>query len=265
MGVLDGKGAIVTGSGRGIGRAAAELLTAHGARVLINDLDADLAEQAAAEIGGETIAFGGDLTGEGVPEALVQTAADAFGGLDIVVNNAGITRDKTFPNHDDELWNFVLDVNLKTAFHSSLAAVQHMRAKAKEEMSTQGKPAFHRKLSFTTSSAFLQGNPGQANYTAAKGGVVGLMRTLARELGPFHINANAVAPGFIETRLTQAKTEDSDVGIPEPTRQMAVMLIALGYAGKPEDVAGVHAFLASADSDYVSGAVIPVTGALMGT
>ena len=140
-----------------------------------------------------------------------------------------------------------------------------MREAAKREMGEQGQPAYHRKIVFTSSSAALQGNPGQANYTAAKGGLIGLTRTLARELGPFHVNVNAVAPGFIETRLTAAKQEGSDLGVPEPNRQMALMIVGLGYAGQPQDVAAVHAFLASPDSDYVSGAIIPVTGAMLGT
>src|SRR5438093_9617341 len=165
---------------------------------------------------------------------------------------------------DDDIWNFVLHINLKTAFHTSLAAMPHLREPAKKEKQEQGQPAYHRKITFTTSTAFMQGNAGQANYTAAKGAIVGLTRTLARELGPFHINVNAVAPGFIETRLTAARQEGEDLGIPEQTRTMAVMLIALGYYGQPEDVANAHLFLASEDSDYVSGIVLPVAGAMMG-
>src|SRR5438093_12243233 len=106
-------------------------------------------------------------------------------------------------------------------------------------MAEGGRPAYHRKITFTTSSAALTGNTGQANYTAAKGAIIGLTRTLARELGPFHVNVNAVAPGFIETRLTQSKREGEDIGIPDQIRQMALMLIALGYYGQPEDVAAV--------------------------
>src|SRR5207248_10959805 len=139
------------------------------------------------------------------------------------------------------------------------------RDAAKREMGEQGAPAYHRKITFTTSAAFLVGNSGQANYTAAKGAIVGLTRTLARELGPFRINVNAVAPGFIETRLTQAKQEGEDLGIPEQVRQMALMMIALGRYGQPEDVAGAHLFLASPDADYVSGVILPVAGGQLGT
>jgi 3-oxoacyl-[acyl-carrier protein] reductase len=120
-------------------------------------------------------------------------------------------------------------------------------------------------VTFTTSAAFLTGNAGQANYTAAKGGIVGLTRTLARELGPFRINVNAVAPGFIETRLTAAKGEGKDVGVPEQIRQMALMLIALGRYGQPEDVANAHVFLASPEADFISGVILPVAGAQLGT
>jgi 3-oxoacyl-[acyl-carrier protein] reductase len=196
---------------------------------------------------------------------MMERAAGQFGKIDVVVNNAGITRDKTFHNMDDDIWNFVLDVNLKTAFHTSLAAMPYLREPAKKEKQEQGQPAYHRKITFTTSTAFLTGNAGQANYTAAKGAVVGLTRTLARELGPFRINVNAVAPGFIETRLTQAKQEGEDLGIPEQIRQMALMMIGLGFYGQPEDVARAHLFLASPEADYISGAVIPVAGALLGT
>jgi 3-oxoacyl-[acyl-carrier protein] reductase len=268
LGRLDGKVAVVTGAGRGIGRATALRLASEGAAVVVNDVDPDPAEETAQDIknaGGRSQVSVHNTIELEQAKQMADAAANEFGGIDILVNNAGITRDKTFHNLDDELWDFVIDVNLKTAFHSTLAAMPYMRDAAKREMGEGGAPAHHRKINFTTSSAALTGNSGQANYTAAKGGIIGLTRTLARELGPFHINVNAVAPGFIETRLTQAKGEGDDFGIPQNIRSMALMLIGLGYYGQPEDVANVHFFLASSDSDYVSGAIIPVTGAQLGT
>ena len=268
MGRLDGRVAVITGAGRGIGRATAIRFAGEGAAVVVNDVDADPANETVDAItgdGGSAVASTHDTVHLDQAEAMMAAAAEAFGSVDILVNNAGITRDKTFHNLGDDLWDFVLDVNLKTAFHATRAAMPYLRDAAKREMAAQGTPDHHRKVNFTTSTAFLLGNAGQANYTAAKGGIVGLTRSLARELGPFHINVNAVAPGFIETRLTQAKQEGQDLGIPEQVRQMALMIIALGYYGQPDDVASVHAFLASEDADYVSGVILPVAGGQLGT
>jgi 3-oxoacyl-[acyl-carrier protein] reductase len=268
LGALEGKVAVITGAGRGIGRATAVLFGQEGAAVVVNDLDAEPAEetaQAVKEAGGEVMISTENTVDLNDAQRMMDAAAGQFGKIDILVNNAGITRDKTFHNMDDDVWNFVLDINLKTAFHSTLAAMKYMREAAKQEKQEQGAPAYHRKVTFTTSTAALTGNPGQANYTTAKGGLISLTRTLARELGPFHINVNAVAPGFIETRLTASKQEGQDIGVPEANRQMALMIIGLGYYGQPEDVAKVHLFLASEDADYVSGAVVPVAGAMLGT
>jgi 3-oxoacyl-[acyl-carrier protein] reductase len=267
VGRLEGKVAVVTGAGRGIGRATAQRLASEGAAVVVNDVDPEPADESAQAIrgaGGQVLVSSDNTVNLDEARRLMDAAAGQFGKIDIVINNAGMTRDRMFHTMDEETWDFVLNVNLRTAFHTTQAAMPYLREAAKAEMKEQGSPAYHRKIVFTTSSAFLTGNTGQANYTAAKGAVVGLTRTLARELGPFHINVNAVAPGFIETRLTAAKQEGQDLGVPEQNRAIALMIIALGYYGQPEDVAGVHAFLASPDSDYVSGAVIPVSGAMMG-
>ena len=267
MARLDDRVAVITGAGRGIGRATALRFAQEGAAVVVNDVDPEPAEetaQAVKEAGGQAQVSTHNTVELDQARAMFEAAANEFGKVDILVNNAGITRDKTFHNLDDELWDFVLDVNLRTAFHCSLAAMPYMRDPAKREMGEQGQPAYHRKINLTTSVAALVGNSGQANYTAAKGAIVALTKTLARELGPFRINVNAVAPGFIETRLTQAKGEGEDLGVPEPIRQMALMLIALGRYGQPEDVANAHLYLASAEADFVSGVVLPVSGGQLG-
>jgi 3-oxoacyl-[acyl-carrier protein] reductase len=267
MGRLDGKVAIITGSGRGIGRATALRFAEEGAAIVVNDVDPEPAEETASDIkdtGAEVLVSTDNTVDLEAARQMMAKAAEAFGTVDILVNNAGITRDKTFHKLDDGLWDFVLDVNLKTAFHSTLAAMPYMREAAKKEMGERGEPAYHRKINLTTSVAALVGNPGQANYTAAKGGIAALTKTLARELGPFRVNVNCVAPGFIETRLTAAKQEGQDIGIPEQIRQMALMLIALGRYGKPEDVANAHLFLASEEADFISGVILPVSGGQLG-
>jgi 3-oxoacyl-[acyl-carrier protein] reductase len=222
---LEGKIAVITGAGRGIGRATAVRFAREGAAVVVNDVDAEPAEETASlvkEAGGEALVSRENTVDLEAARRLMASVAERFGRIDILVNNAGITRDKTFHNLDDELWDFVLDVNLRTAFHATLAAMPFLREVAKREMSEQGRPAYHRKITFTTSVAALVGNAGQANYTAAKGGIAALTKTLARELGPFRINVNAVAPGFIQTRLTAAKQDgeghrDPRAGPPDGT------------------------------------------------
>jgi 3-oxoacyl-[acyl-carrier protein] reductase len=267
VGRLDGKVAVITGSGRGIGRATAELLAREGAAVVVNDVDPDPANEAAQaikEAGGQAMVSTDNTVNLDEARRMFEAAANEFGKVDIVLNNAGITRDKMFHKMDDEMWDFVLNVNLRTALHTTQAAMPYLRDAAKVEMQSRGKPSYHRKVTFTASTAALLGNAGQANYTAAKGAIISLTRTLARELGPFHINVNAVAPGFIETRLTQAKKEGEDLGVPEANRGWRWLLIALGYYGQPEDVANAHLFLASEDADYVSGVILPISGAMLG-
>ena len=271
MGVLDGKAAIVTGSARGIGRATAELLAEQGARVLINDLDADVAEQAASEISGETTVFGGDLTKEGVPDQLIQKAVDEFGQIDIIVNNAGYTRDGVAHKMTDDQFQAMLDIHTVVPFRILRAAAPHLREPAKKEKE-EGREVF-RKVVNVSSISGTMGNAGQVNYSAGKAGVVGLTKTLAKEWGQFKINVNAVAFGFVETRLTAAKEsgnvmtkdgEEIQLGIPEQMRAMAAMIIPIGRPASPEEAAGPVFFLCSPWSDYVHGQVLNVTGGQFG-
>src|SRR3954469_1167184 len=271
MGVLDGKAAIVTGSARGIGRATAELLTEHGARVLINDLDGDEAQQAASEIQGETAVFAGDLTKEGVPDELVKKAVDEFGQLDILVNNAGYTWDGTLHKMSDEQLQAMLDIQTIVPFRMVRAAAPHFREPAKKERE-EGTEVF-RKIVNVPSISGTMGNAGQANYSAAKAGVTGLTKTLAKEWGQFKINVNAVAFGFVETRLTAAKEEAGSIeregekielGIPEQQRAMASMIIPLGRPAQPEEAAGPVLFLSSDLANYIHGQILNVTGGQFG-
>ena len=271
MGVLDGKAAIVTGSARGIGRATAELLAAQGARVLINDLDADVAEQAAGDIDGETAVFGGDLTKPGACDQLVQKAVDEFGQLDIIVNNAGYTRDNVIHKMSDEEFQAMLDIHTIVPFRVARAAAPYLRDPAKKERE-EGREVF-RKIVNVSSISGTMGNPGQANYSAGKAAVVGLTKTLAKEWGQFRVNVNAVAFGFIETRLTAAKEsgntmtkdgEEIQLGIPEQMRQMAAMVIPLGRPGTPKEAAGPIFFLCTPWANYVHGQVLNVTGGQFG-
>jgi 3-oxoacyl-[acyl-carrier protein] reductase len=271
MGVLDGKAAIVTGSARGIGRATAELLAEQGARVLINDLDGDVAEQAASEISGETAVFGGDLTKEGIPDQLIQKAVDEFGQIDIIVNNAGYTRDNVIHKMSDDEFQAMLDIHTVVPFRILRAAAPHLREPAKKEKE-EGREVF-RKIVNVSSISGTMGNAGQANYSAGKAAVVGLTKTLAKEWGQFKVNVNAVAFGFVETRLTAAKEsgnvmtkdgEEIQLGIPEQMRAMAAMIIPLGRPASPEEAAGPVFFLCSPWANYVHGQVLHVTGGQFG-
>jgi len=271
MGVLDGKSAIVTGSARGIGRATAELLVAHGAQVLINDLDGDIAEVASTEIAGETAVFAGDLTKPGAADALVQKAVDSFGKIDIIVNNAGYTLDAPIHKMSDEHFQAMLDIHTIVPFRVIRAAAPHLREPAKKERE-EGKEVFRKIVNISSTSGTF-GNAGQANYSAGKAAVVGLTKTVAKEWGQFKVNVNAVAFGFIDTRLTQAKVDENtmekdgekiQLGIPEQMRQMASMLIPLGRPASPEEAAGGVFFLCSPWSDYVHGQTLHVTGGLFG-
>jgi 3-oxoacyl-[acyl-carrier protein] reductase len=248
MGVLDGKAAIVTGSARGIGRATAALLTEHGARVLINDIDAEAAEQAARELGAEVHA--GDLTGEGVAEGLVQRAVEAFGGLDIVVNNAGSTWDGMAHKMSEEQFRAMLEIHTVVPFRVLRAAAPYLREAGKRD-AEEGREVF-RKVVNVTSIAGTQGNLGQVNYASAKAGLVGMTKTLAREWGPFKVNVNAVAFGFVETRMTAS--------LPERMREAAPQIIPLGRPATPEEAAGAIFLLCTPWSNFIHGQVITASG-----
>jgi 3-oxoacyl-[acyl-carrier protein] reductase len=267
MGILDDKVAIVTGSARGIGRATAELLSAQGAKVVINDLDGDAAQQTASEIGGETAVFAGDLTKGDAPDQLVQTAIDSWGKLDIIVNNAGYTLDAPVHKLSDDWWQRMLDIHVTVPFKVVRAAAPHLREPAKKEKA-EGVEVF-RKIVNISSISGTMGNAGQANYSAGKSAVVGLTKTLAKEWGQFKINVNAVAFGWIETRLTASKVDENQMeidgekvqlGIPDQMRGMASMVIPLGRPGTPEEAAGGVFFLCTPWSDFVHGQVLNVTG-----
>ncbi|MEA2495884.1 MAG: 3-oxoacyl-[acyl-carrier protein] reductase [Thermoleophilaceae bacterium] len=271
MGVLDGKSAIVTGSARGIGRAVAELLASQGAQVLINDLDGDVAEQAASEIAGETTVFAGDLTKENIPDQLVQKAVDDFGKIDIIVNNAGYTWDGPIHKMADDQFQAMLDIHTIVPFRVLRAAAPHLREPAKKEREA-GEEVFRKVVNVSSISGTF-GNAGQANYSSGKAGVVGLTKTLAKEWGQFKINVNAVAFGFVETRLTASKEEagsftkdgqEIKLGIPEQMREMAKFVIPLGRPATPEEAAGPVFFLCSPWANYIHGQVLNVTGGQFG-
>jgi 3-oxoacyl-[acyl-carrier protein] reductase len=267
MGVLDDKVAIVTGSARGIGRATAELLSEHGAKVLINDLDGDAAAATAGEIGGETAVFAGDLTKPGVPDDLIAKAVAEFGKIDIIVNNAGYTLDAMIHKTTDEMFQRMLDIHVVAPFRIIRAAAPYLREPAKAERA-EGREVF-RKIVNVSSTSGTMGNAGQANYAAGKSAVVGLTRTLAKEWGQFKVNVNAVAFGYIDTRLTASKEESNTIevdgeqiqlGIPDNLRGMLSMLIPLGRAGTAQEAAGGVFFLCSPWANFVHGQVLNVTG-----
>ncbi len=271
MALLDGKVAIVTGSARGIGRATAELLSENGAKVLINDLDGDVAEQTAGEIAGDTLVFGGDLTKEGVPDQLVQKVIDEWGQIDILVNNAGYTLDAPIHKMSDEWFQRMLDIHSIVPFRMCRAVAPHMREPAKQEKG-ESREVF-RKIVNVSSISGTMGNAGQANYSSGKSAVVGLTKTLAKEWGQFKINVNAVAFGYIETRLTASKDEANtmeiggekvQLGIPDQIRGMAPMLIPLGRPGTPEEAAGGIFILCTPWANFIHGQVLNITGGQWG-
>jgi 3-oxoacyl-[acyl-carrier protein] reductase len=271
MRLLDGKVAIITGSGRGIGSAAARLFAEQGASVVVNDVDAHPAEavaEAIARAGGRAIQVAGDVTEPAFPARLIEKTLDAFGGIDILVNNAGFTWDAAIGNMSDRQWDAVLDVHLSAPFRILREASRFLIEAAQREWAEGGRAA-PRKVINVSSVSGIYGQAGQVNYAAAKAGMLGLTRALAREWGRYNIAVNAVCYGFIETRLTEAKEQGERIqrgvdevalGLPHHLRQLAPLRIPLGRAGTAEEAAGPLLFLASHLSNYITGVALEVAG-----
>jgi len=254
---LAGKSAIITGAGRGIGRAIAIAFAGEGANVLVNDVDADNAKAVAAEAerNGVATAVNNDAIGSvAAAEAVVANAYDAFGDVDILVNNAGILRDKMLHNMTEEDFDQVIEVHLKGTWACGREIVRRWRPVAKEE-ARQGTPR-HRKIVNVTSASGLIGSVGQSNYSAAKMGIVGLTKTWAKELGALNINVNAVAPTAL-TSMTEPLLQDPNVAKQRLSR------FPLGRYGAPEEIAPAFVYLASEESNYVTGQVLCVDGGLV--
>ena len=276
MGKLDGKVAVVTGSGRGIGAEIAAKLASDGAAVVVNDLDEGPAKDTADAIeaaGGRAVAVPGDITAAGFAERFTQAAVDSFGGLDIIVNNAGYTWDSVIQKMTDEQWDAILDVHLKAPFRV-LRAAQPIISGLVKQARASGEPVPCRKVVNISSIAGLGGNAGQANYAAAKAGVTGLTRALAKEWGRYNVTVNTVAFGLIQTRLTQAPADggatisvqgrDIRVGVNPGLLAAMEQLIPLGRAGTPADAAGAVYLLCIPESDYVSAQTLICGGGFFG-
>lgn len=244
---LKGKTALVTGSGRGLGKAIALKLASMGANIVLNDIAASDAVDATAEefkaAGYNVVVTKGDVRNADDVKVMVKTAVDTFGSLDVLVNNAGITKDKPMAMMSEEDWDLVLDINLKGAFLCTKAAAKVM---IKQRSG---------KIVNIASVAGVYGNAGQANYSASKAGLIGLTKTTAKEFASRGVTCNAVAPGLIQSKMTDI--------LPEDVRQNYLKNIPLGRFGTPEDVANVVAFLSSDDSNYVTGQVIDIDGGLV--
>ena len=273
-GKLDGKVALVSGSGRGIGRSIALKLASEGARLVINDLDAEPANETLAlirEMGGEAIACVGNVTHTDFAERFVGTAVQQYQGLDIIVNNAGYTWDSVIQKMSDEQWYAILDCHLTAPFRILRAAQPVIKALSKAEL--EAGQRVMRKVVNISSVAGLFGNAGQTNYSVAKAGITGMTMTLAKEWGRMNVNVNCVAFGLIKTRLTNsaangetAHIEGRDIKVGVNPGLMAAMeqTIPLGRAGTPDEAAGAVYLFCQPEADYISGQTLMCTGGLTG-
>ena len=272
-GKMESKVALVTGSGRGIGRAVALKLASEGAKIVVNDLDDGPANEVVAEIkaaGGEAVACAGSVTDADFAERFVNTALNSFGGIDVIVNNAGYTMDSLIGKMTDDAFDAMYNVHLKAPFQILRAASGFITSTAKQE-AEEGQEVF-RKVVNISSIAGTGGNVGQANYSSMKSGVLGLTKSLAKEWGRFKVNVNAVAFGFIETRLTQATQEkvsikvdggkEAAVGLPPKVFEGFERMIPMGRAGTPEEAADAVYLMCCPESNYVSGQTIICGGGL---
>ena len=242
---LEGKVALITGGAQGIGRAIVLLFARQGARVAISDVNLEKAQETCREVeslGGQAMAIGGNVADAKAAEAMMEQAVEKFGGLDILVNNAGITRDGILLRMKEEDWDSVMAVNLKGAFHCTKAALRFF-------LKRRGG-----KIINIASVTGEMGNAGQSNYAASKAGLIGFTKSVAREYASRNIQANAVAPGFIDTAMSQA--------IPQKGREFLIQQIPMERLGTPEDVAEAVLFLASPGADYITGQVLNVNGGM---
>lgn len=271
MGRLENKVALVSGAGRGIGRAIALKLASEGARVVVNDLDAEPVEetrQSIKQIGREAVACVGNVAAADFGERFIQIALDSYGAIDIIVNNAGYTWDSVIQKMTDEQWQVIIDVHLTAPFRILRAAAEFIRAAAKKEAAA-GDEVFRKVVNISSISG-LYGNVGQYNYAAAKAGIVGATKALSKEWGRYKVNVNCVAFGFIKTRLSESpahgdatvQIEDRNIkiGVNEELIATAERSIPLGRFGTPEEAAGAVYLLCLPESNYISGQTLVCSG-----
>ena len=246
--MLKGKTAIITGSGRGIGRAIALAMAEQGANIVVNDVNMESAGEVVAEIeamGRQAIAVKADVTSEDQIKAMIETCINRFGKLDILVNNAGIIQTVPVTEIDGKDWDRVMEVNLKGVFLCCKAALAPMKAQHGGKIINIASVAGKR-------GGGLLGN---SCYSASKGGVIAFTKSLARESGPFGINVNAITPAFTDTEMTRSIAPDK--------KEFIIKMLPLGRVGQPSDIAGAVCFLASSMSDYMTGEIMDVDGGLM--